>query len=545
MVSPPIEQQCSYDPRVDAGRTAAEPAWSPEVYPRSYAGHSGLLYRHGPSTFTELIAGTRRWTDRDFLVHGERRISYTGFRAALPRAVEQLTALGIGAGDRVMVFGYNSPEWVLALWSLWVTGAVPVLGNRWWSRAEIAHAATLLDLRHILTDTAVDVPAATSDLADLAVAFASAEADDDLASADRDLDDEALVLFTSGSSGMPKAVRLSRRSVIANQQNIFARSGRRPDRLASDAPAVVSLASTPMFHIGGCSALLTHFLTGGRIVVPQGRFDAGRVMALIEAERVAVWGAVPTMAVRVLEHPDFGSYDLTSLRSWPLGGAPVSPHLLQRIRNALPNLATRGLSNTWGMTEAGGFLTVADGRDLLERPGTVGRPYPVVEVRIDAPDADGVGEVLARSPTVMLGYAGRDDGTVDADGWLHSGDLGHLDDDGYLYIDGRSKDMVIRGGENIACPQVEAALMSHPAVVEAAVFGIPHTDLGEELAAVVVHREGTAPPAVDALRAHLADEVASFAVPTAWRLTTTPLPTLAGEKIDKKTLAADFGKASA
>lgn len=527
---------------MDAGRTAAEPAWSSRVYRDSYAGHPGLLYQHGPSTFTALIAGTRRWTDRDFLVQGERRISYARFRAALPRAVEQLTALGIGAGDRVMVFGYNSPEWVLALWSLWLTGAVPVLGNRWWSRAEIAHATKLLDLRHILTDTAVDAPTATSDLADLAAAFASAGEDGDLVSAERDLDDEALVLFTSGSSGMPKAVQLSRRSVIANQQNIFARSGRRPDRLASDSPAVVSLASTPMFHIGGCSALLTHFLTGGRIVVPQGRFDAGRAMALIEAERVAVWGAVPTMAVRVLEHPDFGSYDLTSLRSWPLGGAPVSPHLLQRIRTALPNLATRGLSNTWGMTEAGGFLTVADGRDLLERPGTVGRPYPVVEVRIDSPDADGVGEVLARSPTVMLGYAGRDDGTVDAEGWLRSGDLGHLDDDGYLYIDGRSKDMVIRGGENIACPQVEAALMSHPAVVEVAVFGIPHADLGEELAAVVVHRDGTAPPAVEALRAHLADSVASFAVPTAWHLTTTPLPTLAGEKVDKKTLAAGFGK---
>jgi acyl-CoA synthetase (AMP-forming)/AMP-acid ligase II len=246
------------------------------------------------------------------------------------------------------------------------------------------------------------------------------------------------------------------------------------------------------------------------------------------------------MAVRVLGHPDFESYDLTSLRSWPLGGAPVSPQLLDRIRAGLPNLRTRGLSNTWGMTEAGGFLTVADGRDLLERPGTVGRPYPVVEVRIDRPGPDGVGEVVAHSPTVMLGYAGRDDDTVDAQGWLHSGDLGHLDEDGYLYIDGRSKDMVIRGGENIACPHVEAALMAHPAVLEAAVFGIPHADLGEELAAVVVHRDPTEPATVDALRAHLAESVASFAVPTKWRLTATPLPTLAGEKVDKRELAAEF-----
>lgn len=141
----------------------------------------------------------------------------------------------------------------------------------------------------------------------------------------------------------------------------------------------------------------------------------------------------------------------------------------------------------------------------------------------------------------MLGYAGRaDDDTVDADGWLHTGDLGHLDDDGYLYIDGRSKDVVIRGGENIACPHVEAALASHPAVVEAAALGLPHPDLGEELAAVVVYRSGALPPTDDELRRHLAGIVSSFAVPTRWLIRTEPLPTLAGEKIDKKTLATAF-----
>lgn len=329
--------------------------------------------------------------------------------------------------------------------------------------------------------------------------------------------------------------------MIANQQNILTRNGRLPHLLNADSPQAVSLASTPMFHIGGLSSLLTHFLTGGRIVLAQGRFDPGQVMALVERERVQVWGAVPTMAVRVLEHPEFGSRDLSSLRSWPLGGAPVSPELLERIRTQLPTLRERGLSNTWGMTEAGGFLTVADSRDLRARPGTVGRPYPVVELRIDRPDDDGVGEVLARSPTVMLGYAGRaDDDTVDADGWLHTGDLGHLDDDGYLYIDGRSKDVVIRGGENIACPHVEAALASHPAVVEAAALGLPHPDLGEELAAVVVYRSGALPPTDDELRRHLAGIVSSFAVPTRWLIRTEPLPTLAGEKIDKRTLATAF-----
>jgi acyl-CoA synthetase (AMP-forming)/AMP-acid ligase II len=202
-------------------------------------------------------------------------------------------------------------------------------------------------------------------------------------------------------------------------------------------------------------------------------------------------------------------------------------------------LQKRGLANTWGMTETGGFMTVAGNVDLHTRPGTVGRPYPVVEVRIGDPDDGGSGEVLVRAPTVMLGYLGIDDGTVDAEGWLHTGDLGHLDDDGYLYLDGRSKDIVIRGGENIACAHIEQHLLRHPSVIEAAVFGVPHDDLGEELAAAVTHRVGESVDA-DTLRAHCAESLAYFEIPTQWRIGDTALPTLAGEKLDKKSIKSDY-----
>jgi long-chain acyl-CoA synthetase len=253
---------------------------------------------------------------------------------------------------------------------------------------------------------------------------------------------------------------------------------------------------------------------------------------------------VPTMAIRILDHPDFEKFDLSSLRSWPLGGAPVTAALLERIRTKLPRLRERGLSNTWGMTEAGGFLTVADARDISLRPGTVGRPYPVVEIRIAAPDDDGTGEVLARSPTVMNGYLGVDEavnaGTVDADGWLHTGDLGHLTDDGYLFIDGRSKDVVIRGGENIACPHVEAAIATHPSVVEVAALGLPHPDLGEELVAVVVHQAAAEPPTAAELTEHVTGVLSYFAIPARWEIRSEALPTLAGEKVDKRSLARDF-----
>ena len=186
-------------------------------------------------------------------------------------------------------------------------------------------------------------------LAELRAAFAGDSADA-LPPPSRSQDEPALILFTSGSSGMPKAVELSRRSVISNQHNILQRNRRLPHLLAADSPQAVSLATTPMFHVGGLSSLLTHFLTGGKIVLAEGRFDAGKVLALIEREGVQIWGAVPTMAVRLLAHPDFDSFDLSSLRSWPLGGAPVTTDLLDRIRAKLPRLRDRGLSNTWGMT---------------------------------------------------------------------------------------------------------------------------------------------------------------------------------------------------
>jgi long-chain acyl-CoA synthetase len=516
--------------------------WGTEVRAGSYRGHAGLVYESGPTTFDDLFTGTEAWTDRTFLVHGDRRISFAGFRAAAAAARAHLAALGVTPGDRVIVFGYNSPEWVVALWALWLSGAVPVLANRWWSQAEIGHAIEVLAPRHVLTDTDLPVGVPSSPLGDLRAAFdADAGAEPAVAT---DADEAALILFTSGSSGMPKAVELSRRSVICNQHDIMQRTGRLPHLLDDRSVQVVSLATTPMFHVGGLSSLLTHFLTGGKIVLTEGRFDAGQILALIEREGIQIWGAVPTMAIRLLEHPDFSRTDLSSLKSWPLGGAPVTPALLDRIRAKLPRLRERGLSNTWGMTEAGGFLTVADARDLTVHPGSVGKPYPVVEIRIADQGDDGIGEVLARSPTVMNGYVGVGAGvnaqTIDAEGWLHSGDLGHLTEDGYLFIDGRSKDVVIRGGENIACPHVEAAIETHPAVVEVAALGLPHPDLGEELVAVVVHQSGVEPPTEQELVEHVTGVLSYFAIPTRWEIRADPLPTLAGEKVDKKSLAASF-----
>jgi len=521
--------------------------WGDGVSVGNYAGHSGLLYRQRPRTFAELLTGVERWSQRTFLVQGDRRITFGEFFTAIGAARERLQRLDIESGDRVVLLAYNSPDWVLALWAIWSAGAVPVLGNRWWSPREAAHSLELVAPRAVITD-APDLTdgcgAPVLDIDKFSTLVESIDVSTDGAPPDipgpQDEDDAAVVLFTSGSSGMPKAVELSFRAIVANQHNVLARARQLPHLLPADAPQPVNLICTPLFHIGAFATQLTQTITGGRIVFNSGRFDPGQVLEIIEAEGVQRWGAVPTMAVRLLEHPDFESYDLSTLRSFPMGGAPVPPVLLEKLARRLPQLARRGLANMWGMTEGGGFLTLAAGSDLERFGDTVGRALPTVELAIDHPDDNGVGEVLVRSPTVMTGYLGIDSGTIDSDGWLHTGDLGHLHPEGYLFIDGRSKDMVIRGGENIACPHVEAALLRHSDVVEAAVIGLPHPELGEELAAIVVYRVEAPPPSEKQLVQHLQGLIAYFAIPTRWRITSQPLPTIAGEKVDKKSLAVEF-----
>lgn len=516
--------------------------WGDEVVAGHYGGHPGLVYRDHPRTFAELFTGVDRWAQRTFLVQGDRRVTFGEFFAAADLARERLESLGIGRGDRVVLIAYNSPDWVLALAAIWSAGAVPVLGNRWWSAGEVAHAIRLVDARAVVTDAAVPVPDGTLvlDVADLRGCFGTAGNGVPGIPGPDGEEQPAVVLFTSGSTGMPKAVQLPFRSLVANQQNVLARSRQLPQLISMEAPQPVNLISTPLFHIGAFATLITQLITGGRIVFTAGRFDPEQVLTLIETERVERWGAVPTMAIRLLEHPDFDAHDLSSLRSFPLGGAPVPPVLLERLARRLPQLQSRGLVNTWGMTEGGGFFTLAASADLQRFPRTVGRALPTVELRIVDPDENGTGEIAARSPTSMLGYLGTDRGPMDSQGWLRTGDLGHLNSEGYLFIDGRSKDMVIRGGENIACPHVEAALLRHPDVVEAAAIGLPHPELGEELAVVVVHRPGGRAPTEEELTAHMAGVVGYFEIPTRWQIRAEQLPTIGTEKVDKKNLAAEF-----
>lgn len=537
-------------------------AWGETVVRRT-AGIPFLAYSPRRTQVIQLLQDAARWHDRTHLVQGDRRISYGEMFMQIDVVAAQLHASGLRGGDRLLLLAPNSIEWVIAFWAGFRLGAIVTLGNSWWSAPEVAHAVELTRPSVVVADRprldllpaghpAVDVASfGPGDRAASGAAAGEAAAVGTVAGTTAagataglpsvpagDEDDPAAIIFTAGTTAAPKAALLAHRSILANLHNLLAVSGRLPHQIDPARSPAVALQSGPLFHIGGAQSLLLALLGGTTVVFPRGRFDPAEVLELIERERVTVWGAVPTMASRVLEHPSVSSRDLSAVRSISMGGSPVQPWLLARLREHFPG-ARRGLSTVYGMTEAGGTVAAASGALMAEHPTTAGRPLPLVELRIDSPDADGDGEIVVRTPGQLLGYWGQDEtGIVDDEGFVHTGDLGRVED-GLLYVTGRLKDLIIRGGENIAPARVEAALLSHPAVLNAAVLGRPDDDLGERVAAAVQVIAGAAVTAAE-LAGHVGPALARFEIPADWWIRADPLPMSDAGKTDKRALAASW-----
>jgi long-chain acyl-CoA synthetase len=497
-------------------------------------------------SITEVARDVTNFSEREYLVQGTRRLTFGDHRRAVDVMATFLESRGVTSGDRVLLLGANSIEWVVSFWAIAQVGAVVVLGNAWWSGSELMHALALTRPTMVLTDErcAPKVPSRHSlvrlDELRRVLDDASLESKTNHEPAVVREDDPAVMLFTSGTTGMPKGVVLSHRGIIATLHATLERTRRLPS--GTSPPPSSSLLSLPLFHVGGLQQLLPPFVAGGTLVFTEGRFDPASVVALIRREGIRVWSAVPTMVMRVLDYLEATDGDaLTSMYTVGLGGAPVAESLRARVTRFFPNVERR-LAVSYGLSEAGGIVTTGAGEEVRSRPDTVGRAFSTVELRIDNPNPSGTGEVLVRSPTLMLGYVRAvepdlviDSGPLDHERWLHTGDLGHLDDEGYLFVDDRLKDIVIRGGENIATPHVEDALLAHPAVRDVAVFGLPHEVLGEELAAVVVVKP-TVTVRSDELRAYLAASLAYYEIPTAWHIGETPLPYGASGKSLKREL---------
>ncbi|MGV0795522.1 class I adenylate-forming enzyme family protein [Mycolicibacterium elephantis] len=482
-----------------------------------------------------------RWGDRTVLVAGQRRITFADHLADINEVAAHLKQCGVRPGQRIVLLAANSPEWVTAFWAIARMGGVVVFANAWWSDEEAREVLSRIRPTLVVADDTWCTRPSLQKYSVLAIATLRKLVDGEPRAAVEPPyvpaeDDPAAVFFTSGTEGSPKGVILSQGAVVANIQNVLVRTHRLPDELPDDHPGTVSLMCLPLFHVGGFQTMVSAQLSGGRLLFLEGRFDAEEVLGLIERERVRFFGGVPTMLARLLDSPALQHYDTSSVVSVAMGGSLVVPELADKIARGLPS-ARRSISSIYGQTESGGALTSAGGTDLLDKPGCVGKPLPTTEIKIANPDADGVGEVLARAPTLMSGFVDDDTAVnpIDNDGWLHTGDLGRWDDEGYLYIVGRSRDIIIRGGENIAPGHVEDRLLQHPAVSDVAVVALPHPSLGEEVGAVVVTRTDAAVDA-DELQAFARVTLARFEVPTRWWISTSPLPLNSTGKVMKREL---------
>jgi long-chain acyl-CoA synthetase len=510
--------------------------------------------------------------DETYLVYGDRRISFADFVGKAHSVSAALVERGVRHGDRVAVLSANNPEWVLSFWGVVDIGAVLVGLNGWWKTDEILYGLVDSGATVLITDrgrftriveSLDDAPALQQvylidaepaefggdrrlhRFAELLDSSRPEPPAVDIAEAD-----PAVIFYTSGTTGRPKGAVSTHRSMIANLQNTmynavanFMGAGVSPS--TDGARQTSSLVTSPLFHVSGCHSGVVVGLAGGaKTVMIEGRFDPETAMQLIQDEQITVWGGVPTMVWRVVEHPRRHHYDLSSVTTVAYGGSPSAGELQRRVQETFPKVRTMG--NVYGLTESSSAATIISGQEFLDRPDSVGRPLPVVELQVVDPsgapaETGAIGEVWIKGPIVMPGYWGNPDATAETitDGWLHTGDLGYLDGEGYLYITDRAKDMIIRGGENVYCVEIENRLVEHPAIAEAAVIGVAHATLGEEVKAVVRLEADSPPLTVSDVQKWVSESLADFKVPTYVEFTADSLPRNPSGKLLKNVLRGE------
>ncbi len=516
--------------------------------------------------------------DKDYVVYEDERYTYAEVHAQVRKLAAHLVANGVHPGSRVAIAMRNYSEWVVAYWAGICVGAAVVGMNAWWTAPEMEYALNDSEPKVLIADgerlerlnhmpaqrpmhiisvrTEHSAPGGVTTWASI-----MAEADPgSLPDVAIDPDDDATIFYTSGTTGFPKGAQLTHRGSVHNIFNIVVMGAATAMAeakaiAAGDVPAPttvppvpaqsVFMAPTPLFHVTACNCLLhPATMVGGRIVLTY-KWDAGRALELIEREGVTNFSGVPTMSRELLMHPDWATRDTSTLQGMGGGGAALQPDLVGKIADALPN----GQPSTgYGMTETCGIITANSSRWFVAKPASCGPLVPTLEGKLVdeegndlAPGPDVRGVLCVRGGIVIKGYLNRPEATNDSiqDGWLNTGDIAMIDDDGFVYIVDRAKDMVIRGGENVYCSEVETAIYHHDAIAEACVFGIPDDRLGEEVAAVIVLREGHS-LTHEQLSEFLSASLAKHKIPATVWFRDTSIPRNASGKFLKRELRKEL-----
>jgi acyl-CoA synthetase (AMP-forming)/AMP-acid ligase II len=530
-----------------------------EVVTEDVRGTPMRVFKNRPRSLRALLEGSRAHGDKDYIVYTDTRISYAQHFARASAFAQVLRErYGVGPGDRVAICAANRPEWVIAFWATVASGGVVAALNGWWTEDEIRYGIDDCDPKVVIGDRGRlarlggrDAGAPILEIESMFAELEAGAAGKPLPDVEVAEDDPAVILYTSGTTGRPKGAVNTHRGicgfVTVNMCNglkgmIYAsESGRAP--AAGGAPtSPAMLVTVPLFHLSGLySGCVMMLAVGAKTVYRPGRFDPEDVLRLIERERITTWPALGNMPHRVVSHPAVSKYDLSSMNNIGGGGGPTSPEIQRRLREVFPTSA-RGMGLGYGLSESVTAVATITGDELIEHPTSVGRPAVTHEIEIRDPEGkpvpEGVeGEIYIRSPYLMLGYWRKPEPTREAlvpGGWLRTGDIGHFED-GRLYINSRARDMILRGGENIYPVEIEHRIEAHPDVAEAAVLGVDHEELGQEVKAVVVPRPGARPDPA-ALAAWVGETLAAYKVPAHWELRAEPLPRNAAGKVLKNVL---------
>lgn len=533
------------------------------------------VWKNAPPSLPMLARAVRAYGARVFTVYEDERVTYDANYRAVAHLAARLTEMGVVKGDRVALAMRNLPEWPTIFFAATSVGAILVPLNAWWTGAELefalrdsgtrilfvdgerherlkSHYALLPALERVIVSRAASELEGNASRLEVLIGTRADWASlpeipfPEVAIAP---DDDATLFYTSGTTGNPKGALGTHRNITTNILSTGYSAARTLMRRGETPPAMpehkVTLLVIPLFHVTACSAAMMGMVAAGGTIVFMRRWEPVAAMEIIQRERVNLTGGVPTIAWQLLEHPDRAKYDLSSIEAISYGGAPSAPELVKRIHEEFGALPGNG----WGMTETMATVTVHAGEDYLARPTSAGPPVPVAELRIMDPEGKRelpvgeVGELWAKGPMVVKGYWQRPEANAECfvQGWVRTGDLARLDEDGFLYIVDRAKDIIIRGGENIYSSEVEDVLYAHPAVTDCALIGIPHKTLGEEPAAVVHLAPGTSASEAE-LQDWVRARIAAFKVPVAVKFVPDTLPRNANGKILKKDLKTLFAE---